>query len=113
MLPMSFFLMSSAVVWLASGVSAAAFALLTRLPLTTIFSSVVVSFVCEAASCDCAGPAKGRRDMAVHKNSAECVREMDIKYPRIGARRSYGAQKRAALAVAAETVLICYGQADC
>jgi hypothetical protein len=51
--------------------------------------------------------------MAVHKKSTECVREMDIKYPRIGARRSYGAQKRAALAVAAETVLNCYGQADC
>ncbi|MCZ7447849.1 hypothetical protein O8B93_09675 [Agrobacterium rhizogenes] len=35
--------------------------------------------------------------MAVHKSSAECVREMDIKYPRICAQRSHGAQKRAAL----------------
>jgi len=50
--------------------------------------------------------------MAVHKSSAECVREMDIKYPRVGARINHGAQKRAALAVAAETVLNCYGRAD-
>ena len=72
-------------------------ALLTRLPFTTIFSSVVVPFSCDAASCARAGPVRGRRDMAVHKSSAECVREMDIKYPRICAQRSHGAQKRAAL----------------
>jgi len=40
-----------------------------------------VPFSCEAASCARAGPARGRRDMAVHKSSAECVREMDIKIP--------------------------------
>lgn len=110
MLPISFLRMSSAVVWLASGVSAAALALLTRLPLTTILSSVVAPSACDAASCASAGPASGRREMAVHRSSAECVREMDIKYPQVGARMGHGVRRHAALAAAAETVLIVTGE---
>ncbi|MNY43231.1 hypothetical protein D3C86_1781750 [compost metagenome] len=48
--------------------------------------------------------------MAVHRSNADCVREMDMKYPQVGARMGHGVPKHAAFAAAAETVLIVTGE---